>query len=62
MMSVRYTTGWHEHVNVHTVRAMAGVADQDSRCENGSEGCPGPNSDTGAIPCWQCMVQGGDSS
>lgn len=51
---------WRQ-VNVDAVRASAGVADQDSTCPNGTEGCPGPNSPAGGLPCSQCFL-GGDEA
>ena len=36
----------------------AGVADQDDSCENGTDGCPEPG--TGRLPCFDCLLQGGE--
>lgn len=42
-------------------RHLAGVADQDNTCPNGTEGCPGPNA--GATPpCAKCFFQGGETA
>ena len=40
---------------------IAGFADQDNTCPNGTPGCPGPNSPSSALPCSQCFF-GGDEA
>jgi len=38
---------------------LAGVGDQDTECEQGVEGCPGPAGDFDAM-CFGCLFNGGD--
>lgn len=47
--------GWH-YADAHTSRQRAGVGDQSNACANGTEGCPGPNADVGALPCPACFL------
>jgi hypothetical protein len=41
---------------VDTVLSLRGVADQDTTCQHGTEGCPGPG---GPAPCAECFFAGG---
>ena len=50
---------WH-HATVDSVRAEAGVADQSDECQNGVEGCVGPNADVDELPCLSCLAEGDD--
>jgi hypothetical protein len=45
---------------VDSVQQLAGVADQDNTCINGTRGCPGPNSGASTPPCATCFFEGGD--
>lgn len=38
-----------------------GVADQDTTCENGTAGCPGPGTASSTLPCSACFL-GGESA
>jgi len=58
-MTSRRTAQRDRHNAARSVRTHAGVADQDSECEHGTVGCPGPG--TGTMPCLDCFVAGGDS-
>ena len=40
------------------VRQLAGVGDQDTTCEHGTKGCPGPGG--GLDQCFDCFLGGGD--
>jgi len=42
-----------------TAAQLAGVADQDTACENGTEGCPGPEGNWMAT-CLDCFYAGGE--
>jgi len=42
-----------------TAAQLAGVADQDTTCEHGSEGCPGPEGNWMAT-CLDCFYAGGE--
>lgn len=41
-------------------RCLAGVADQDGTCQFGTPGCPGPDSETDALPCSMCFLHGSE--
>lgn len=43
---------------VDGVRQEAGVADQDTTCQNGTQGCPGPDAGTSTLPCSDCFLGG----
>lgn len=43
---------------VDSVQQLAGVGIQ-GRCSHGDPECPGQHGD--GLPCWECLVEGGDS-
>jgi len=50
----------HRAASVDAVRQRAGVGEQSpATCEHGTEGCPGPNSDSPRLPCARCFFNGG---
>lgn len=45
---------------VDGIRTHAGVGDQDTTCVNDTPGCPGPDAEGGMLPCFDCIVAGGE--
>lgn len=48
--------------DVDAVRSEAGVAEQSNECRNGTEGCPGPDADVDALPCFSCLLEAGEGN
>lgn len=48
--------------HVRSTDTLAGVADQDDECENGTVGCPGPDPNADVWPCFECFLAGVDAS
>ncbi|WP_207891212.1 hypothetical protein [Natrarchaeobius oligotrophus] len=43
--------------SVDAVRNEAGVGDQSNECVNGTEGCPGPDTNVPELPCFECLLE-----
>lgn len=45
------------YAGVHSARQQAGVGGQSDECKHGTTDCPGPNAETGVLPCLRCLLE-----
>lgn len=61
-MAVRTPSARWSRQEAAAVQREGDVLEQSNECENGTEGCPGPDAPTGVMPCSDCFFEGGDGS